>query len=212
MVIVDGEKCGACGLCIDICHEGCMALGENGPVIDHGLCSTCTQCIAVCPQMALTWDGARPASFDRDRLPSAEQLDELLRQRRTIRRFKDRVIVHELLEEIIGYGVLAPTNNFDLRLVVVSDRSLMEALDAIIIGYVDKIYRLVYKSRLIFRIVQALTPGLKEQDKVKMEHDLGRGRTFDTPPAATVFVVGDRRVALSGDSAQYALYNMILYA
>lgn len=39
-----------------------------------------------------------------------------------------------------------------------------------------------------------------------------RGRTLATNPAAVVFIVGDRRIALSEASAQYALYNMIVYA
>jgi nitroreductase len=45
-----------------------------------------------------------------------------------------------------------------------------------------------------------------------MEGDLARGRTYDTLPAAVVFIAGDRRIGLSEASAQYALYNMILYA
>jgi nitroreductase/NAD-dependent dihydropyrimidine dehydrogenase PreA subunit len=212
MVVVQETRCESCGLCVEICHEGCMVLGTSGPIIDHELCSTCTQCISICPCRALTWDGAKPVPFDRNRLPSAEQLDELLKERRTIRRFKSEAIENELIEEIVSYGIHAPTNNFDLRIVVVTDRCLIRDLDAIIIAYVAKIYNLIYRSKVVFRLVQALTPGLKEQDKVKMEHDLVRGRTYDTLPSAVVFIVGDRRVALSGDSAQYALYNMILYA
>jgi nitroreductase len=45
-----------------------------------------------------------------------------------------------------------------------------------------------------------------------MEHGLARGRVSETLPAAIVFVVGDGRSLTSEASAQYALYNMILYA
>jgi nitroreductase len=44
-----------------------------------------------------------------------------------------------------------------------------------------------------------------------MEGALERGLAVQQPPAM-VFIVGDRRVALSEVSAQYALYNMMLYA
>ena len=44
-----------------------------------------------------------------------------------------------------------------------------------------------------------------------MENNLERGYVLPDP-AAVVFIVGDRRIALSVESAQYALYNMILYA
>ncbi len=50
-----------------------------------------------------------------------------------------------------------------------------------------------------------------QQAKPKMESALERGHSFHRPPAI-VFIVGDKRIALSEASAQYALYNMILYA
>lgn len=45
-----------------------------------------------------------------------------------------------------------------------------------------------------------------------MEHNLAQGRTYDRLPAATVYIVGDRRIGLSEASAQYALANMMYYA
>ena len=87
MITLAPEKCKQCGLCADVCHESCITLTENGPEIDQAVCSTCTQCVAACPNRALTWDGASPIAFERSRLPSAGQLDELFKERRSIRRF-----------------------------------------------------------------------------------------------------------------------------
>jgi nitroreductase/NAD-dependent dihydropyrimidine dehydrogenase PreA subunit len=216
MVIVDESQCRSCGLCARICHERCITLaqGSGGSVaeIDQALCSTCTQCIAICPQQALSWDQVPPVAYEPVRLPSVEQLEELFKQRRTVRRFKEARIERALVAEIVGYGIYAPTNNYELRAIVVDDPAILEVLDAIIMRFVSWIYHLLYRPNLIFRLVSAITPAIGPKTKVKMEHGLEIGRTFDSPPAALVFVVGDRRIPLSEASAQYALYNMILYA
>jgi nitroreductase/NAD-dependent dihydropyrimidine dehydrogenase PreA subunit len=216
MIVVDENKCSGCGLCARICHERCIALadgsGDGVAQIDQRLCSTCTQCIAICPQQALSWDHVPPVAYENGRLPSAEQLEELFKQRRTIRHFEPDKIDRALIEEIVGYGIYAPTNNYQLRAILVDDAATMKALDGIIVQFVARIYNLLYRSEIVFNLVRAITPAMDPKDKVKMEDDLERGRTFDTLPAATVFIAGDRRIGLSEASAQYALYNMILYA
>jgi nitroreductase len=180
--------------------------------IDHGLCSTCTQCIAICPQRALSWDRVPPVAYAPGRLPSTEQLDELFKQRRTVRRFKKTKIERALVAEIVGYGIYAPTNNYDLRAIVVDDPAILETLDAIIMRFLSWIYNLLFRPSFVFHLVRAITPAISPKTKVKIQHGLKTGRVFDSLPAALVVIVGDRRVVLSEASAQYALYNMILYA
>jgi hypothetical protein len=46
----------------------------------------------------------------------------------------------------------------------------------------------------------------------KLEWALDAGRAHPSPPAAFVFLVYDRRTPLARESAQYALYNIMLYA
>jgi hypothetical protein len=47
--------------------------------------------------------GVDPVPYDVNNLPSPQQIDELLKQRRTTRFFTKDRIDRELLEEIIGY-------------------------------------------------------------------------------------------------------------
>lgn len=216
MVIVDGKTCCGCGQCARICHERCISLvGEKGSKvaqIDQVLCSTCTQCIAICSRQALSWDGVQPAAYEPGRLPAAEQLAELFKQRRTVRRFKRAGIERALLQEIVASGIYAPTNNYDLRAVVVDDPAIMEGFDVTIMRFVSRVYNLLYRPKIVYNLIRAITPAIDPKGKVKMEHGLKVGKSFDSLPAALVFVVGDRRIILSEASAQYALYNMILYA
>jgi hypothetical protein len=115
-----------------------------------------------------------------------------------------------LVEEIVGCGIYAPTNNYTLRAIAVDDPAIIEALDAIIVKAVSRLYNLFFLSRWVFDVVRAITPALDAKLRVKMERGLERGQGYDTPPAAVVLVVGDRRIVLSEASAYYALNNMIL--
>jgi len=211
MIVADKDKCTGCGLCVKICHEHCIALVDDTVRINYELCSTCTQCIAICPQQAISWNGVGPVAYDETRLPSPEQLAELFKERRTIRFFKEDKIDRTLLEEIVGYGIYAPTNNYSLRAIVVDDEEIIEALDRILLQFVSRIYKVVFKPKIVFNLIRRITPALDPKDKVKMESALERGYAFHRPPAI-VFIVGDKRIALSEASTQYALYNMILYA
>jgi nitroreductase len=189
-----------------------MALVDDTVRINYEFCSTCTQCIATCPEQALSWDHVPPVAYDEARLPSPEQLDELFKERRTIRFFKEDKIDRTLLEEIVGYGIYAPTNNYALRAIVVDDEEIIVELERLILRFITRMYDLVYKPKIVFNLVRRITPALDPKDKVKIEEAIERGRTLGSIPAAVVFIVGDQRIALSEASAQYALYNMILYA
>jgi nitroreductase len=190
-----------------------MALVDRTVAIDYEFCSTCTQCIAVCPQQAISWDNVLPVSRDDTRLPSPEQLDELFKQRRTIRFFKEDKIDRILLEEIVGYGIYAPTNNYDLRAIVVDDKEIMAELDRIHVQYTLRMYKLFYRPKIVSGLARMM--GLSSaylQAKPKVEAIVENGHSCLSPPAAIVFIVGNKRVPLSVESAQYALSNMTYYA
>ena len=213
MITFDKHKCTGCGLCVRICHEHCIALIDDTVSINYEFCSTCTQCVAVCPKRALSWDHVSPVAYDKARLPSPEQLDELFKERRSLRFFKRKKIDRALLEEIVGYGIYAPTNNYDLRAIVVDDEEIIAELDRVHVQYTLRIYNLFYRLKIVSGLARML--GLSReymQGKPKVETVVERGHIFHSPPAAIVFIVGDRRIPLSVESAQYALSNMIFYA
>jgi ferredoxin len=216
MISINEGRCTACGLCETICHEHCIKLVQGAsaavPRVDRSVCSECTQCIAICPRQALSLNGTEPVRFDRGKLPSPDQMEELFKERRTIRRFKPRSIRAEVLTKIAEIGKHAPTNNYNLRLILVDDPRIMRQMDEIIMRDVRLLYALFFRSDIIFRFLAALSPKLDPQLRVKMKYGVDQGTSMPTLPAVIALVVGDRRVVLSDVSAHYALYTMILYA
>jgi nitroreductase/NAD-dependent dihydropyrimidine dehydrogenase PreA subunit len=213
MITVKSESCSQCGLCAELCHESCMTVTAAGPQIDQRVCSACTQCIAVCPTQALSWNGATPLRFERQRLPQAEQMDELFRERRSIRRFKRQKVERALLEEVTHYGAYAPTHAFALRAIIVDDEAMITLFDQAIVENCRWIYRLAYR----FKIGAALAALFGYGDEMrrarpKIEATLQEGHAFHSLPTALIFIVGPKNDLLSVDSAQYALANMMYYA
>lgn len=211
MITYSPDSCTLCGMCSAICHEGCITINQDSLSIDHSMCSTCTQCIAVCPQQALSWDHVPPERFQKRNLPTPQQMDELFRQRRTVRSFKPQRLDRETIETIIRAGVLAPTNNYHLRVVAVNDDAAVAELNRLAARVLRTIYNLVYRHKLIFGLLKRLTPGIQDKDKVKLEAGLERETTFEKSTAVLV-IIGEIQIAHSDASAQYALANMMYYA
>jgi nitroreductase len=195
-------------MCAMVCHNRCLHIGGGMARIDDALCDRCAQCVAVCPQRALSWDGVPPVRVDKTRLPSPEQLDELFKGRRSTRFFKGSRIKRRLLREIVGYGAYAPTNNHDLRVVLVDNGEIIDALERIVVRCNARVYRLLFKPGRVFGLLCRIAPDVNPKVRAKLE----RRRFERFNPAAMVFVVGDARIAFSEASAQAALDLMMLYA
>ncbi len=215
MIIIDHNKCNLCKLCAKICHESCIQIENKKLIIDYKYCSTCTQCIAVCPTKALSWDNIEPESFNKSLYPSTDQIDELFRERRTIRDYTDKKIDRSILEEITGYIVYAPTHNFNFRVIIIDDDLIIELIDSIILNFSVRIYNWFYKPSIIHSLIKTCTPSREFEylkAKPKLEAARRRKKGFKTKPAAIIMIIGDKRTPLSLESAQYALYNIDLCA
>jgi pyruvate formate lyase activating enzyme len=53
----EARKCIGCLECIEICPQGAVSEGEQGPVRDRELCRVCGVCVENCPAQAVTFTG-----------------------------------------------------------------------------------------------------------------------------------------------------------
>ena len=132
--IVDKGKCIKCGNCQYICSGLCAKINEEGyPYIDEVLdhfCFSCGQCVSVCPTGAL-----RHTNVDLDQceviLPPgsepSDQIEHLIKTRRSIRNFKDEPVSREGLEELLDVVRYAPTggNAQGVKFIVMDKRETL---------------------------------------------------------------------------------------
>ncbi len=122
-------------------------------------------------------------------------------------------IEQTLLQEVVTSGVYAPTHNQLFKAIIVDDPDLIARLNEAILSINNRIYHLVYQSRLI-AVLAELFGYRDEFHKAlpKLEDVYRRGSAFSSTPAAIIIVVGSKNVPLAEASAQYALANMLYYA
>ena len=167
---IDATRCVRCGKCAWVCpsevlrQEGKDAAIE---VLHEEACIACGHCVAVCPKRALHHEGfpgERIHPIDRDRLPSSEQLLDLMRARRSNRALTSRSIPREALERIVEAADLAPTatNARLLSFTVITDPRKLREVSDFTIGVFDKLARLLLNP-VVKLLVRPFQPELYEK-------------------------------------------------
>lgn len=146
MITIDQELCKACGICGNVCPryipETIRENGSNRTRVSQErihLCMGCGQCGAVCPNAAIEVDGLNKAGF----APvepcdiSERQMLQLLRQRRSVRRYKKKPVSRAEIDRIIDAVSSSPigTGRSTTGVIVVDDPQT-----------IDKMSRLVYAA------------------------------------------------------------------
>jgi nitroreductase/NAD-dependent dihydropyrimidine dehydrogenase PreA subunit len=138
------DDCTRCGLCVADCPGSVLAMepGDKPVAASPDTCINCQHCMAICPVGALAINGISPANSvpvsSRD-LPSSDQMDLLLRARRSIRQYEDEPVDPELITELLETTAHAPTgcNHQGLSFHIISDPDTMktfvaEAMDGLV--------------------------------------------------------------------------------
>jgi nitroreductase/NAD-dependent dihydropyrimidine dehydrogenase PreA subunit len=143
LIAVEEEKCSRCGLCVRACPAGIIVLDGGFPEtiakIEKG-CITCGHCVAVCPNSALNHcrmalDECSPLTTNWRISP--EQMELIIKGRRSIRRYRPEPIDRDVLEKLLDMVRYAPTggNSQSVRWLVVSDPEEIGRLSSIVIDW-----------------------------------------------------------------------------
>lgn len=129
MVYIQKEACIGCGSCVKVCPMGVLVLKDQRPQVHPGRrCIQCMHCAAVCPQMAVGFE-----QLEREAVyPSMpdEPLERLIKNRRSVRRFQDRLPSRELIRQALDTAAYAPSgkNQRAYRFTVVWGKERVKAL------------------------------------------------------------------------------------
>lgn len=134
--IVSQQACTRCGFCVADCPARIIAMADGGyPAIapeKEAACYRCQHCLAICPAAAVSILGLRPGdSLPLDgNYPAPDQMETLIKGRRSVRRYRDENLEPELLQRLLEVAWHAPTgvNSRQVLFTVVDDRDKLARL------------------------------------------------------------------------------------
>ncbi|TXT60898.1 MAG: NAD(P)H-quinone oxidoreductase subunit I, chloroplastic [Promethearchaeota archaeon] len=145
---IDGEKCIKCLECVKECPSNLFykpptKVGEGRRVIfedPHDGCIECGHCIAICPTNAIIYEAPEEAKeigeiSNPQEIIEYQELMKYLRIRRSIRRFKDKMVPKEFVNKILEAMKYAPSasNAQSWEYVILIDKKRIEHVrDAVI--------------------------------------------------------------------------------
>lgn len=160
MVEINKNKCIKCSACISDCVVKVLKKDINDfPYVPEHLqkfCLNCQHCLAICPEGAVNCNGVNAAMCaGNGPLPAPGEMMNLLRQRRSIRRYRNENIAPEVLAELKSSLAWSATgcNADSLIFKVIEKKEDMEVFRAAS----EKMLKFLVKSG----ILKLLYPGVK---------------------------------------------------
>jgi nitroreductase/NAD-dependent dihydropyrimidine dehydrogenase PreA subunit len=159
---IDQDKCNRDGLCVIECPARIIELIDPqafpSPVKNaEENCLKCGHCVAICPLGALTLkdmplDECPP--LQKELLPNAEHIRHFLKARRSIRRFKEKSVPHELIKDLIDTARYAPTgsNKQQVNWMIFENPAEVRRLAAIVIDWTRLIIQQVPDKEIVSRM------------------------------------------------------------
>ncbi|WP_298519698.1 nitroreductase family protein [uncultured Methanobrevibacter sp.] len=128
-LIIDEELCTACKQCMQVCIRDNIIV-DDFAVETGSNCFECGHCMAICKQKAITlksYEGKedRIQDYNPRELPVGyDDLLQFLKQRRSIRWFKNKKIDNETFDKLFEGAYYSPSaqNEQDVEFVVLDDR------------------------------------------------------------------------------------------
>eukprot|EP01105_Mastigella_eilhardi_P010492 TRINITY_DN2450_c0_g1_i1.p1 TRINITY_DN2450_c0_g1~~TRINITY_DN2450_c0_g1_i1.p1 ORF type:complete len:271 (-),score=93.56 TRINITY_DN2450_c0_g1_i1:77-889(-) len=111
-VELDTDKCVHCGSCARDCPVRCITMADGKPTLKIDTCIKCGHCIAVCPSGCFSMNDVPAESLPRikpENKCTAEQVEQLIRGRRSCRNFKTGPVDKAKIEKLLDLAHYANT-------------------------------------------------------------------------------------------------------
>lgn len=174
-IAVDQKKCKHDGICTAVCPMSIIEMKDGSlPNLAAGLedlCIFCGHCVAVCPHGALSLDemevgGCPPVKAELK--ISREQVEQLLRSRRSIRAYSSKAVEREKLERLIDMAHYAPTgtNSQQVQWLVINSREQLHNLAAAIIDMLRNLIKSGHPLAQAYRLERSVAAWEAGKDPV----------------------------------------------
>ena len=223
-IVVDQERCTRCGACVAVCAAAqVFELGEEAAeVVRPEDCWLCGHCVAVCPV-----DAVRHSAYPLDEcprirsLPSYEELVGALRERRSLRVYRDKPVPRETVRQLVDVSRWAPsaTNQQVVDWVALGDPARIAQLRAEVVATVGRLAGLLQNRLLrpfLYLVldnddVREAVESADDFEQLVEEHADGRDLIFYDAPVVLAAHV-PKGTYFAREDAVYAAYNLMLAA
>ncbi|MBF0485144.1 MAG: nitroreductase family protein [Candidatus Omnitrophica bacterium] len=114
---VDKKTCKGDGRCVEVCPIQILKMNKNDHIPEFlpgggERCINCGHCFSFCPPGSIklsTMSVSDTVPFNHSQLPNAEQVQLLLKARRSIRTYKDAPVAKESIEKLLDIARYAPS-------------------------------------------------------------------------------------------------------
>lgn len=141
---VDKDRCTRCGECEVDCPAGVIKIDDYPAIPNEEGCYKCQHCLAVCPSGAISILGRDPDASTSlaGNFPEHAKLETLIKGRRSVRRYSQKDLSPELIDELIEVANHAPTgvNAQDVLFTVVREGEVMQTLREEVMLQLGKLY------------------------------------------------------------------------
>ena len=144
MIKTNSELCINCGLCSKHCVVGLISLNQaKQPQLAANYeqaCIQCGQCAAVCPKSAISFSETSIENWenvDNNEQATLTQFSALVKNRRSIRHYQEKLIPQPALLQLLDIARYAPTggNAQSVKWLVVSGKEKVRELSALCIEW-----------------------------------------------------------------------------
>lgn len=146
IIEINQETCNKCGICAAECPRQIIVLPDGGfPQVvaqAEADCNGCGHCVAVCPRGSLSHrDSPLETSpkIQEGLKITPEQVEQLLKGRRSARVFKNKPVPREIITRLIEVARYAPTghNSQEVEWLVIDNKKELDRIEDLGIGWLE---------------------------------------------------------------------------
>jgi len=172
---VNKKTCAGDGKCVEVCPMHILKMNaERVPEFVPGggeACINCGHCFAFCPKGSIklsTMDVKDAMRLDYAKLPNAEQLELLLKGRRSIRRYKDEPVNKETIEKLLDIARYAPSgiNRQPVSWAVLMGKDKVHELGGLMAEWTEELLEAKNQMAISFRFDRLLEAWKKGTDLI----------------------------------------------
>ena len=223
----DVDVCRKCGLCVMACGRAVFQQKERGTmpeIIALERCFACGQCVSICPQGAIAHSEYPEGTIHpiiREQVPTYDQVLELIHSRRSKRKFRERVVERDVIEQVLEAARFAPSehNTQTTEFIVVRDKELIQEIGTLTADYYTALGRRIRNpiGKAMFRLMagprsmEVILDYLPEMEGLVSQYHQGRDFILNDAPVLVLFCA-DQAGGFPDVNASLAVQNAILAA